>query len=568
MARPLRLLVAVLIALGTIGISAAQPTHAAGTQVADCSFATLQKDLQAGGDWYYTAGQCPSPIIDTSTISITANASLTAQGNDVTLDGGHTSTIAGVELLCVCGGSKPTLGLTGLTLSHGGSGAAAGAIWNETGTVTITGSTLSSNYSGSYGGAIYAGGPVTITNSTLSGNSAVIDGGAIYAGGPVTITNSTLSGNSSGGGGAIHGGPMTITSSTFSGNSAGINGGAIDNVIPAGAGPETITNSTFSGNSATNDGGAIYNFNGPMTITGSTFSGNSAGIDGGAVHNNGKASSSGNIIASSTGGNCSRTSNAITDNGYNLEWSGTGHADTCGFGGSARHDITSTNPQLGSLADNGGPTQTVALAATSSAIDQIPSSSGLCPATDQRGVARPDSGEVSCDIGAYEFTGTDVTPATATAKPTSTPVKAKATAVPTPMKKKAVRCKRGYKLVHGKCKRRKTVGPVPVAAARPHARGYLDFSCTRPAGSYAHRVLVRCSLSGHGFAPSEFLTIRYRIKTDDPPDVTWSRQARTDHYGRFSRPALNVYTHCMYDIKVSITGDRSDYASTRAQRYC
>jgi Divergent InlB B-repeat domain len=112
------------------------------------------------------------------------------------------------------------------------------------------------------------------------------------------------------------------------------------------------------------------------------------------------------------------------------------------------------------------------------------------------------------------------------------------------------------------------VGPVPVAAAPPHARGYLDFSCTRPAGSYAHRVLVRCSLSGHGFAPSEFLTIRYRIMTDDPPDVTWSRQARTDSYGRFSRPVLNVYTHCMYDIKVSITGDRSDDANTRAQRYC
>jgi streptogramin lyase len=63
MARLFRPHVAGLVALGTMGISAAQPTHAAGTQVADCTFATLQKDLQAGGDWYYTAGQCADSAI-------------------------------------------------------------------------------------------------------------------------------------------------------------------------------------------------------------------------------------------------------------------------------------------------------------------------------------------------------------------------------------------------------------------------------------------------------------------------------------------------------------------------
>ena len=45
----IRLLIAVLIALGTIGINAAHPTHAAGTQVGNCNFATLQTDLQSGG---------------------------------------------------------------------------------------------------------------------------------------------------------------------------------------------------------------------------------------------------------------------------------------------------------------------------------------------------------------------------------------------------------------------------------------------------------------------------------------------------------------------------------------
>ena len=58
------------------------------------------------------------------------------------------------------------------------------------------------------------------------------------------------------------------------------------------------------------------------------------------------------------------------------------------------------DPQLGPLHDNGGPTETMALDANSSAIDAIPASSGLCPATDQRGVTRPQG--PACDIGALE----------------------------------------------------------------------------------------------------------------------------------------------------------------------
>jgi hypothetical protein len=127
------------------------------------------------------------------------------------------------------------------------------------------------------------------------------------------------------------------------------------------------------------------------------------------------------VVASSTGGNCGiapASHGTITDTGYNLEWSGTGHTDTCGFGGTG--DVTGTDPQLGALASNGGPTQTMALASTSPAIDKIPTSSGLCPAADQRGAVRPDNGGASCDIGAYEFGGTLVTP-TATPNPTNTP---------------------------------------------------------------------------------------------------------------------------------------------------
>jgi hypothetical protein len=55
------------------------------------------------------------------------------------------------------------------------------------------------------------------------------------------------------------------------------------------------------------------------------------------------------------------------------------------------------NPKLGPLAENGGPTQTMALLSGSPAIDA--GTASVAPATDQRGVSR----ESPPDIGAYEF---------------------------------------------------------------------------------------------------------------------------------------------------------------------
>jgi hypothetical protein len=54
------------------------------------------------------------------------------------------------------------------------------------------------------------------------------------------------------------------------------------------------------------------------------------------------------------------------------------------------------NPQIGALADNGGPTFTRALLAGSPARN----AGAACPAADQRGIARPQGS--ACDIGAYE----------------------------------------------------------------------------------------------------------------------------------------------------------------------
>jgi hypothetical protein len=64
----------------------------------------------------------------------------------------------------------------------------------------------------------------------------------------------------------------------------------------------------------------------------------------------------------------------------------------------AASDLILWDAQIGSLSNNGGPTLTHALLPGSPAIDAA--DDALCPATDQRGVTRPQG--AGCDIGSYE----------------------------------------------------------------------------------------------------------------------------------------------------------------------
>jgi len=405
MTRSVRFLVGLLLAIGLMGLRPL-PGFAAST-VSDCPIneTGLQNDISSAGNGGTVLFTCASPTIIPFTSTITLSQGVTLDGSGasgpVTFDGGGTT-----KLFVVNGGVALTL--KGLTLAHGSASSGA-AIENKGGTVTIITSTLSGNsaYSGR-GGAIYNNaGTVAITTSTLSDNTASVGGAIANDFGTVTVTSSTLSGNSAPDGGAIlnNSGAVTIVNSTFSGNSApgGGSGGAIDN----GVGTVTIGASTFSGNAA-QAGGAIGNNSGTVSITSSTLSGNSASILGGAIYNVGPGGDifspatvriGGSIVANSMGGGNCYNDGTITDAGYNLS-----DDSSCGFS-SANHDLTNTNPQLGPLASNGGPTETMALLSTSPAIDVIPTSDvSLCPAsgTDQRGYRRPDAGESYCDIGAYE----------------------------------------------------------------------------------------------------------------------------------------------------------------------
>lgn len=243
------------------------------------------------------------------------------------------------------------------------------------------------------GGILNQGGTVNIINSTISNSSTVgvgADGGGIFTSGTtgtVNITNSTISGNSTYYGGAFAGGgDLTVINSTITGNTANFYGGGI--YI---AGLAVIANSTITGNSAGNSGGGILSFT-TLTITNSTISGNSGG--GAAVDNfSGTATLSNTIVANQIPSmtDCSGT---ITSNGNNLESS-----TSCGFTG----ELQNTDPLLGALASNGGPTQTMALSVGSPAIDA--GDNAICAAApvngiDQRGIVRPQGS--ACDIGAYE----------------------------------------------------------------------------------------------------------------------------------------------------------------------
>ena len=75
-------------------------------------------------------------------------------------------------------------------------------------------------------------------------------------------------------------------------------------------------------------------------------------------------------------------------------WYGLGGTAPLSCGGT----IPNANPRLGPLQNNGGPTPTHALLPGSLAIEA--GTNAGCPATDQRGVSRPQG--VACDIGAFE----------------------------------------------------------------------------------------------------------------------------------------------------------------------
>jgi hypothetical protein len=213
----------------------------------------------------------------------------------------------------------------------------------------------------------------------------------------LTIANGyTTSGE---GGGITNYGSLHVTNVTFSGNHAEMGGGAINNI-----GTAFIMNSTFYDNSVSLSypgGGAIYNNIPPayLTVTNSTFSGNIAGASGGSgIYNFASTVIISNTILANapSAGNCAFYIAAITNGGNNID-----DGTSCGWA-STNGSLSSTDPLLGPLADNGGSTWTFALLTGSPAIDGVTyNPPNAAPPMDQRGIDRPHY--AGYDIGSFEY---------------------------------------------------------------------------------------------------------------------------------------------------------------------
>ncbi len=246
-------------------------------------------------------------------------------------------------------------------------------------------------------------GTLALRDCTVSGNAAGSYGGGVYTSGTLAISNCTVTGNSGGSGAGIYNnGVLTVSNSAITGNSAAFDGGGLANL----GGTVTATNVTISGNTAARDGGGAIG-NGITTLINVTLTNNIADSDrdgtgdAGGIRNLGAHDLRNTIIAGNIdrGGEAPDCRGPITTSGYNLVGNATGCTFVAGAGDQIGTGTNPVNPNLGPLASNGGATQTHALLAGSAAIN----AGTNCPATDQRGAARPTG---ICDSGAYQTPAT------------------------------------------------------------------------------------------------------------------------------------------------------------------
>ncbi|MGZ0173249.1 MAG: beta-propeller fold lactonase family protein, partial [Planctomycetales bacterium] len=288
--------------------------------------------------------------------------------------------------------------------------------------LTITGGDLAGRGDG--GGVRVDQGTLFLDDSVIT-DSRASNGGAIYnTGGNVTVARSTLSNNRAEGmfgfaeGGAISsfGGVVTIQQSTINDNFSQTVGGGIAASADTVGGSLSIDNSTIAQNNVGDalggggDGGGIYiQANVNATLLASTVAFNNAGNQGGGVWTNGSLTIEQTILANNFGGpgggpeGFINGGHRVTSNGFNLVREDTNFNFTPATDDLIGVSGTPIDPNLLGLADNGGPTQTIALGGMSPAID---TGAVLEFGSDQRGFSRQRDGDrvggqVS-DIGAFE----------------------------------------------------------------------------------------------------------------------------------------------------------------------
>jgi CSLREA domain-containing protein len=231
------------------------------------------------------------------------------------------------------------------------------------------------------GGISWLGGTLLVEKGTIAANTSGYVGGGLYLGADsghntAAIDDSTISANTElGAGGNAGGGGITV--SDFAGSKL------------------AATNVTIARNRAYGSGGGVYVYAGSIALSYATVARNTADFGGGAGGNGGGlvgtgVSATNSIVALNHDRNAANTMDDCFVAGVQSSVVG---RDT-GCTGSPQNRVT-RHPGLGPLADNGGPTETIALTKDSPAVDHA---TKPAPKRDQRGKRRDDRP----DIGAYE----------------------------------------------------------------------------------------------------------------------------------------------------------------------
>lgn len=423
---------ALCLCVGLVGLASASPASAVTqtltvtttadtdpTGVGSCATggactlreAVTQANLDSGDTISVPASTTPYTLAH-GPLALTQNATLTGAGAAGTAINGNSAT----QILTVA--SPASVTVSAVKLENGVSaGRGGGAEVFPGASLTLSDDTLTGNSATNGGGAIEDQGALTVQNSLITNNSV-----APQAGGAIEVTNYANSGNVS----------AQVTGTTISGNSASANGGAISESNDGSASTSfvsvAVVESALLDNATAGTGGAISNSESFLSVLDSTLASNTAVGDGGAADIGYATRFSESFIndtivgnkatgASATGGDVAvgggvpplfdntivaggtafsgpDCNASVTSGGHNLD-----DADGCGFTvAPAGSDLIDTSSELGPLQNNGGPSETLALLPGSPAIDA--GSNANCPATDQRGVARPQG--AACDIGAYE----------------------------------------------------------------------------------------------------------------------------------------------------------------------
>ncbi len=334
--------------------------------------------------------------------------------SDCTFDGNSVSNDGGAIYVSTDGGFASQVRIEDSSFSSNVADNNGGAIYrqgdNDDGELfELAATVVDGNAASNYAGGVYTESPTVITDSVIKNNIAARCAGMNQdlQAGPMRIERTAILGNvviflnNNGGGACLKSvtEASEIVDSIIANNSAGFGGGLyVERGSPPDNGVLNITNTTISGNEAVVDnGGGLYIDDEALEVhlTNVTLADNESFTPPSnlLIFGSTNVTAVNTLIADGVGtDNCAFfTGGVLTSLGHNID-SGT----SCGLNGTG--DLSSTDPLLAALADNGGPTLTQALQASSPAIDA--GDSAHCPTTDQRGETRP----TACDIGAFELT--------------------------------------------------------------------------------------------------------------------------------------------------------------------